>query len=100
MTNIIGFSRPNLQLHTEHQARSTGMEKSTTPATLSDRLALSEEATTRLQGLPAVDAPELHHMDDAMKMARNTVQMMLERPEQARISHVPELGARVAGLVA
>ena len=100
MTNIIGFSRPNLQLHTEHQARTHGMEKAPSTANVADKLALSEEATSRLQGLPAVDAPELHSLDDAMKMARNTVQMMLERPEQARVSHVPELGARVAGLVA
>ena len=100
MTNIIGLGRTQLQLQPETQARTSSMEKHSTQAVQADKLAISEEASVRLQGLPEVDAPELTHFADAMKMARNTVQMFLERPEEARVSHVPDLGARVAGLMA
>lgn len=100
MTNIIGFGRTQLNLQPETQARSASLDKSPGQTLQADKLAISDEASVRLQGLPSVDAPQVTNMTDAMKMARNTVQMFLERPDQARVSHVPDLGARVAGLMA
>ena len=100
MTNIIGFGRTQLQLQPEAQVRNPAQEKGTVHSLQADRMEISDEATSRLEGLPQVDAPELTSFTDAMKMARNTVQMILERPDEARASHVPDLGARVAGLVA
>ena len=100
MTNIIGFGRAALQLQTDAQVRNPTSEKREVHAQQSDRLAISDEASKRLEGLPQVDAPEVTNFADAMKMARNTVQMILERPDQARAAHVPDLGSRVTGLVA
>jgi hypothetical protein len=100
MTNIIGFGRTQLQPQSDPQLRGSGHGSATVHTLRPDTLGLSDEASKRLEGLPPVDAPELTRFSDAMKMARNTVQMILERPEQARISHVPDLGARAVGLVA
>lgn len=100
MTNIIGLGRTQLQLQTDAQVRSPAHEKQTVEGQQADKLAISDEASKRLEGLPAVDAPQVNTLADAMKMARNTVQMILERPDQARVAHVPDLGSRVAGLVA
>ena len=100
MTNIIGFSRASLQMNTDAQVRNAAPERTEVQAQKSDSLAISDEASMRLEGLPQVDAPEVTNFVDAMKMARNTVQMILERPNEARVAHVPDLGARVAGLVA
>ena len=99
MTNIIGFGRTQLQLQPDAQVRNPQQERGKVHGLQTDRLALSDEAATRLEGLPEVDAPELTHFADAMQMARSTVQLFLDRPDQARVSHVPDLGARVAGLV-
>lgn len=100
MTNIIGLNRAQLPIHNDSNGRVVPFERQDKPSVQADKLAISDEATRRLEGLRAVDAPELHGLNDALAMAGQTVQMMLDRPEQARQAHVPDLGARVANLVA
>jgi hypothetical protein len=103
--NVIGFRNDQIQMQSKTVSpRDRGMgaapELRGNLAIAGDRLEISHEAAGRLEGLPEVDAPKVNSLSEALEMARNTVQMMLERPDQARAAHLPDIGARVAGLIA
>jgi len=102
--NIIGIGAKQLQVHNDLSARSRVMDQGSRQGAQSgaqvDQIQVSTGASQRTQEVSKVSGPELTGMPEALKLAHNTVRMMLERPDQAMKAHVPDLGARVAGLMA